>query len=78
MILDSGSDVSLLPKRHQRNLDESTLGCRLQNCQGGMLAVSGTKHAELLYMFKIEGQGVVLQHRFIVGDVQSCMMSLGA
>ena len=27
VILDSGSDVSLLPKRHQRNLDETTLGC---------------------------------------------------
>ena len=76
VILDSGSDVSLLPKRHQRNLDESTLGCRLQNCQGGTLEVAGVKHAQL-HVQDREGQGVVLQHRFVVGDVQSCIMSLG-
>ena len=74
VILDSGSDVSLLPKR-QRNLDESTSGCRLQNCQGGALQVSGVKHAEL-HVQDRERHGVVLQHRFIVGDVQSCIMSL--
>ena len=76
MILDSGSDVSLLPRRHQRNLDETTLGCKLQNCQGGALEISGTKQAEL-YVQDREGQGVILQHKFIVGDVQSCIMSLG-
>ena len=52
VILDSGSDVSLLPKRHQRNLEGSTLGCRLQNCQGGTLEVAGVRHAE--HMFKLE------------------------
>ena len=76
VILDSGSDVSLLPKRHQRNLDETTLGCKLQNCQGGALEISGTKQTEL-YVQDREGQGVILQHKFIVGDVQSCIMSLG-
>ena len=76
VILDSGSDVSLLPKRHQRNLDETTLGCKLQNCQGGALEISGTKQAELFVQDR-EGQGVILQHKFIVGDVQSCIMSLG-
>ena len=76
VILDSGSDVSLLPKRHQRNLDETTLGCKLQNCQGGALEISGTKQAEL-YVQDREGQGVILQHQFIVGGVQSCIMSLG-
>ena len=76
VILDSGSDVSLLPKRHQRNLEGSTLGCRLQNCQGGTLEVAGVKHAELHVQAR-GGQGAVLQHRFVVGDVQSCIMSLG-
>ena len=62
-ILDSGSDVSLLlPKRHQRNLDETTFGCKLQNCQGGALEISGTKQAEL-YVQDREGQGVILQHK---------------
>ena len=70
VILDSGSDVSLLPKRHRRNLDETTLGCKLQNCQGGALEISGTKQAER-YVQDREG------HKFIVGDVQSCIMSLG-
>eukprot|EP00434_Breviolum_minutum_P013358 symbB.v1.2.011770.t1/scaffold750.1/size323489/22 len=76
VILDSGSDVSLLPRRHQRNLEGSTLGCRLQNCQGGTLEVAGVKHAELHVQAR-GGQGAVLQHRFVVGDVQSCIMSLG-
>ena len=76
VILDSGSDVSLLPKRHQRNLEGSTLGCRLQNCQGGTLEVAGVKQAEL-HVQDRGGQGAVLQHRFVVGDVQSCIMSLG-
>ena len=40
------------------------------------MEISGTKQAEL-YVQDREGQGVVLQHRFIVGDVQSCIMSLG-
>ena len=76
VILDSGSDVSLLPKRHQRNLEGSTLGCMLQNCQGGTLEVAGVKRAELHVQAR-GGQGAVLQHRFVVGDVQSCIMSLG-
>ena len=68
--------MSLLPRRHQRNLEGSTLGCRLQNSQGGTLEVAGVKHAELHVQAR-GGQGAVLQHRFVVGDVQSCIMSLG-
>ena len=40
------------------------------------MEISGTKQAEL-YVQDREGQGVILQHHFIVGDVQSCIMSLG-
>ena len=59
-----------------RNLEGSTLGCRLQNCQGGTLEVAGVKHAELQVQAR-GGQGAVLQRRFVVGDVQSCIMSFG-
>ena len=48
----------------------------MQNCQGGTLEVAGVKHAELHVQAR-GGQGAVLQHRFVVGDVQSCIMSLG-
>lgn len=65
VILDSGSDVSVLPKRHQRDLDETALGGQLQNCQGGSLEVARTKQAEL-FVQDSEGQGVILQHRLIV------------
>lgn len=68
VILDSGSDVSVLPKSHQRKLDGTALGCRLKNRQGGSLEVAGTKQAEL-FVKDCEGQCVILQHQFVVGDV---------
>ena len=48
----------------------------LQNCQGGTLQTSGTKRAELLAM-QTAGEEILLQHDFIVGNVTSCLVSLG-
>ena len=48
----------------------------LQNCQGGTLQTNGTKRAELLAV-TTEGEEILLQHDFIVGNVTSCLVSLG-
>ena len=75
VILDSGSDVSLLPNRFvadaggDRNL-------ALRDCQGGSLAVSGTRSTDLQVQ-DVAGESVVLRHQFVVGDVTTSLISLG-
>lgn len=64
VILDSGSDVSLLPARFQADsLSGLALGT-LQNCQGGSLQTSGMK-AELVTT-TLDGEEVLLQHDFVM------------
>ena len=76
IILDSGSDVSLLPAKYHVDVDTNvTLGA-LQNCQGGSLQTAGTKKAELITTTS-DGEEILLQHGFIVGNVTSCLVSLG-
>jgi hypothetical protein len=76
VIQDSGSDVSLLPAKYHADADSSvTLGA-LQNCQGGSLQTAGTKKAELITTTS-DGEEILLQHEFIVGNVTSCLVSLG-
>ena len=75
-ILDSGSDVSLLPAKYQADNHSSDMQETLQNCQGGTLQTSGTKRAELIAV-TTEGEEVLLQHDYIVGNVTSCLVSLG-
>ena len=74
IILDSGSDVSLLPPSFGANSFGSNH--QLQDCQGNALGVSGTKEAEILVQ---DASGECLQpnNSFVVGDVTSCLMSLG-
>ena len=48
----------------------------LQNCQGGSLQPTGTKRAELIAT-TTDGEEVLLQHEFIVGNLTSCLVSLG-
>ena len=76
VILDSGSDVSLLPSRFQRDNAASLSPDTLQNCQGGSLKTTGVKKAELVAI-TTNGEEVLLQHDFIVGNVTSCLVSLG-
>ena len=76
VILDSGSDVSLLPSRFQPDTPSPTLPSDLQNCEGGSLQTAGTKRAELVTT-TTEGEEVLLHHEFIVGNVTSCLVSLG-
>ena len=48
VILDSGSDVSLLPSRFQPNSDFGLAAGALHNCQGGALQTAGIRKAELV------------------------------
>ena len=75
IILDSGSDVSLLPKTFQADSGGSAQH-QLQDCQGNSLQVSGTKEAEI-FVDDAGGECLQLNHTFVVGDVTSCLMSLG-
>ena len=68
IILDSGSDVSLLPAKYRADEHFNDAQGTLQNCQGGALRTTGTKRAELIAT-TIEGEEVLLQHDFIVGNV---------
>ena len=73
--MDSGSDVSLLPARYQVDNPHVSLGA-LQNCQGGALQTAGIRKAELITTTS-DGEEILLQHEFIVGNVTSCLVSLG-
>ena len=76
VILGSGSDVSLLPSRFQADDASGLAPGVLQNCQGGSLHTTGVKKAELVAT-TLDGEEVLLQHEFIVGNVTSCLVSLG-
>ena len=76
IILDSGSGVSLLPAHDQADNSMDVGSGSLQNCQGGSLQTTGTRKAELIAP-TTDGEEVLLQHKFIVGNVTSCLVSLG-
>ena len=75
IILDSGSDVSLLAVKFQAS-SQLPADTHLQNCQGGSLRTTGIRTAQLAAT-TTEGEEVLLQHDFIVGNVTSCLVSLG-
>ena len=75
VILDSGSDVSLLPMHFLAD-EGSDSQHSLRDCQGGSLTVAGTRYTDL----RVEdssGEEVVLRHQFVVGDVTTSLISLG-
>ena len=75
VILDSGSDVSLLPNRFLAD-EGSDRSHALRDCQGGSLAVMGTRFTDLQVQ-DVTGESVVLRHQFVVGDVTTSLISLG-
>ena len=75
VILDSGSDVSLLPDRFLADAG-SDRSHALRDCQGGELAVMGTRFTNLQVQ-DVSGESVVLRHQFVVGDVTTSLISLG-
>ena len=76
VILDSGSDVSLLPLSYaNENIGESNV--RLQDCQGTSLRTAGQQDATLVVFDAKSGEEVEIHHRFLVGNVHNCILSLG-
>ena len=76
IILDSGSDVSLLPMSFVAEFRSTPREHNLRDCQGQKLQTSGTKDAGLIVDDIFNGKAVVEQ-QFIVGDVTNCLLSLG-
>ena len=73
IILDSGSDVSLLPMSFVADSDSTSRERNLRDCQGQKLQTSGTKDAELIFADIFNGQ-TILKQQFIVGDVTNCFV----
>ncbi|CAL1141687.1 unnamed protein product [Cladocopium goreaui] len=78
VILDSGSDVSLLPLAFgnvgEESLDHDSV--QLRDCQGEKLEVTGYRTVSLV-VTDSDGGEAELQHPFLIANVQSCILSLG-
>ncbi len=75
IILDSGSDVSLLPRNYvPGNVHGATH--RLKDCQGNSLGVSGTKRTEIVAK-DLDSTEAILRQEFLISDVTNCILSLG-
>ena len=78
VILDSGSDVSLLPLAFgnvgEESLDHDSV--QLRDCQGEKLEVTGYRTVSLV-VTDSDGGEAELQHPFPIANVQSCILSLG-
>ena len=75
IILDSGSDVSLLPRSY---VPDKARGAthRLKDCQGNSLGVSGTKRAEIV-VHVMDATEAILRQEFLISDVTNSILSLG-
>ena len=76
IILDSGSDVSLLPESFVPDTLTDDSAYKLKDCQGQKLNVRGLKRAELLLCDEF-GDEVILKQNFVVGQVTNGILSLG-
>ena len=76
IILDSGSDVSLLPMSFLADSGNTAKEHNLRDCQGQKLHTTGTKDAELI-VSDVGNMQAVLKQQVIVGDVTNCLSSLG-
>ena len=76
VILDSGSDVSLLPLSYATD-KASHSNVRLQDCQGSQLKTVGLQEATLVAYDSVTGEEIEPRHNFVVGDVNNCILSLG-
>ena len=76
IILDSGSDVSLLPESFAPDTLTDDSAYKLKDCQGQKLTVKGLKRAELLLCDEF-GEEVLLKQNFVIGQVTNGILSLG-
>ena len=67
--------MSLLPKKFYKEDRDLGNQHRLQDCQGRRLDVGGTRETEIEVVDTNE-EMVTLRHRFLVGEVTSCLLSL--
>ena len=72
IILDSGSDVSLLPRSY---VPDKARGAthRLKDCQGNSLGASGTKRAEIV-VHVMDATEAILQQEFLISDVTNSIL----
>ena len=76
VILDSRSDVSLLPLSYANDsLNESDV--KLQDRQGSSLRTAGQQEATLVVQDAMTGEEIELHHKFLIGNVHNCILSLG-
>ena len=76
VILDSGSDVSLLPLSYANDsLGESSV--KLQDCLGSSLKTTGQQDATLVVYDALSGEEIELHHMFLIGNVHNCILSSG-
>ena len=77
VILDSGSDVSLLPLHYgEGQIQRGAQDVHLRDCQGERLRVDGYRTVSLL-VTDVDGSEAEIEHCFLIGDVKSCILSLG-
>lgn len=77
VILDNGSDGSLLPLHYAQEGDQPVDGAvQLRDAQGEQLRVDGYKTVSLVVKDD-QGEEAELEHCFLVGDVKSCVLSSG-
>ena len=76
LILDSGSDVSLLIRDYLPDVSAGS-GHKLRDCQGNSLGVAGTKKAEILVKDSADDE-IVFRQNFLVSNVTNAILSLGA
>ena len=79
VILDSGSDVSLLPAAYGCKVDEPAdrAQVQLRDCQGQELQVAGVKQASLVVEDE-DGSQAELETQFLVAEsIKSAILSLG-
>ena len=78
VILDSGSDVSLLPLSYgqcgENNVNPEEV--QLRDCQGEHLHVEGYRTVSLVVQDEC-GEEAELEHSFLIANVKSCILSLG-
>lgn len=73
IILDPGSDVSLLPMHSRTRTPKNH---NLRDRHGQQLHTSFTKDAELV-VNDLDNSQAILRQQFIVGDVRNCRVFLG-
>ena len=75
VILDSGSDVSLLPLNYGGKSDSGVDASivHLRDCQGQKLQVNGYRNVSVLVNDR-DGSEAEIEHCFLIGDVKSCIL----